>query len=115
MGLALVKFHGLDALQPLYALFQLQGRVVGYVGHHDLRRSKGGEFPVHQIQARPGLSIVRQVFRYIVADLHPVSGERTENGQSRKNEENDIPLIHDDTGQALHEAGPLISLQIYPS
>ena len=108
---AVVKFYGFHALQLAQAVLQLQGFLIGNVGHHDLGGAEGGKLPLHQVKPLPGLRIVRQVGGNIVADPDPVPGKGTEYGRGGKDEKEYIALIHNDSGHPLHKAALLACFQ----
>ena len=75
----LVELDGVHAVDILELFFQLDGLVVGDVGHHDAGRAVGGEIVIHHGQALARLGRIRQIGGDIVLYLDPARGNGAEN------------------------------------
>ena len=99
----LVEIHALDALDVRQGIPQGLRLGVGDVRHHDLGGAVGGELRFHQVQGQLGLGVFRQAVGEVILHLHPAPGEDGEDQADDRQQEEKVPLIHDEGGKLHHE------------
>ena len=98
-----VELHGVDSVHGLEPGQQLFRSLVGDAGDHDVRRGKGGEFGLHDVQAAPCLRVFGEVARDIVIHVDPIAGKNAKNGQDGKEQKEQGLSVHDHRRDLLHE------------
>ena len=82
------------------------------MAYHDLCGTKSGKILVHCHKTLTRFRVLRKIHGDIIFNLNPVHGEQTEDEGEYVQQEEQIPLIHNEDGQFFNESDGLFLVHI---